>query len=102
MGYPVGYTILSDIVLGYSIGRRDPNLISFKRYEIKFETGYLTGWYIRRIILRDSIFVEYSIVLIANKIILLITISLILYITIIITIIITIKLLYNKSSTESL
>ena len=43
MGYPVGYTILSDIILGYSINRRDPKPISFKRYGIKFKTGYSTG-----------------------------------------------------------
>ena len=59
MGYPVGYTIPSGIVLGYNINRRNPNFISFKRYEIKFKTRYLTGWYIRRTILRDNIFVEY-------------------------------------------
>ena len=59
MGYPVGYTIPSNIVLGYNIGRRDSKFISFKRYRIKFKTGYPTGWYIRRTILRDSIFVEY-------------------------------------------
>ena len=51
MGYPVRYTISSGIVLGYSIGRRDPNSISFERYGIKFKTGYFTGWYIRRTIL---------------------------------------------------
>ena len=42
MGYPVGYTILSDIILGYNIGRRDSNPLSFKRYKIKFKTGYST------------------------------------------------------------
>ena len=102
MEYPVGYIISSDIVLGYSMDRRDPNSISFKRYEIKFKTGYFTGWYIRGIISRDIIFVGYLIVLVVNKIIPFIIISLILQITIIITIIITIKLLYNISSTESL
>ena len=54
MGYPVGYIILSDIILRYNIDRRDPNFISFKSYEIKFKTGYSTGWYIRRTIPRDS------------------------------------------------
>ena len=49
MKYPVGYIILSDMVLRYGIDRRDPKFISFKRYGIKFKTGYLTGWYIRRI-----------------------------------------------------
>ena len=39
MGYTVGYTISSDIILEYSIDRRDPKPISFKRYGIKFETG---------------------------------------------------------------
>ena len=43
MGYLVEYIILSDMVLGYGMGRRDPNFISFKRYEIKSETGYSTG-----------------------------------------------------------
>ena len=42
MGYPVGYSILSGIILRYSIDRRDPDPISFKRYGIKFKTGYLT------------------------------------------------------------
>ena len=42
MEYPVEYTILSDIVLRYNINRRDPKFISFKRYEIKFKTGYST------------------------------------------------------------
>ena len=59
MGYPVGYTILSNMVLGYSMNRRDPKSISFKRYEIKFETKYPTGWYIRGTIPRDNIFVGY-------------------------------------------
>ena len=59
MGYPVGYIILSDMILGYGMDRRDPNPISFKRYGIKFKTGYPTGWYIRGTIPRDSIFVEY-------------------------------------------
>ena len=43
MGYPVGYPILSGILLGYNIDRRDSDPISFKRYEIKFKTGYLIG-----------------------------------------------------------
>ena len=43
MEYPVGYIISSDKVLRYSMGRRDPNPISFKRYGIKFKTGYSTG-----------------------------------------------------------
>ena len=68
MGYPVGYLILSDIVLGYNIGRRDPDPISFKRYEIKFKTGYSTGWYIRGTVPRDGIFVGYPIVPVADKI----------------------------------
>ena len=59
MKYPVGYTIPSDMVLGYNIGRRDPNSISFKRYRTKFKTGYPTGWYIRGTIPRDGIFVGY-------------------------------------------
>ena len=59
MEYPVRYSILSGMVLRYNIGRRDPNPISFKRYETKFETRYSTEWYIRRTIPRDSIFVEY-------------------------------------------
>ena len=42
MGYPVGYTISSDIILRYGMGRRDPNSISFERYGIKFKTGYPT------------------------------------------------------------
>ena len=50
MEYPVKYIISSDIILGYNMGRRDPNSISFKRYEIKFKTGYPTGRYIRGII----------------------------------------------------
>ena len=78
MKYPVGYTIPSGIILKYGMDRRDSNFISFKRYRIKFKTGYPTKWYIRGIILRDNIFVKYSIVLIADKIISLITISLIL------------------------
>ena len=69
MGYPVGYPIPSDMVLGYNMDRRDPNPISFKRYEIKFKTGYPTGWYIRRTISRDNIFVGYPIVPVADKII---------------------------------
>ena len=59
MEYPVGYSIPSDMVLEYDMGRRDPDSISFKRYETKFETGYPTGWYIRGTIPRDDIFVEY-------------------------------------------
>ena len=43
MGYPMGYTILSNIILGYNMGRRDSSSISFKRYGIKFKTGYSTG-----------------------------------------------------------
>ena len=43
MGYPVGYTIPSDIVLEYNMNRRDPSSISFKRFGIKFKTGYSTG-----------------------------------------------------------
>ena len=43
MGYPVEYIISSKIILGYGINRRDPNFISFKRYGIKFKTGYFTG-----------------------------------------------------------
>ena len=43
MEYPVGYPIPSGIVLGYNINSRDPDSISFKRYEIKFKTGYSTG-----------------------------------------------------------
>ena len=43
MEYPVGYPISSDIILEYNISRRDPDFISFKRYEIKFKTGYSTG-----------------------------------------------------------
>ena len=43
MGYPVRYIISSNIVLRYNMDRRDPSLISFKRYEIKFKTGYFTG-----------------------------------------------------------
>ena len=44
MEYLVEYTISSDIILGYNINRRDPKLISFKRYKIKFKTGYPTGY----------------------------------------------------------
>ena len=43
MRYPVEYTISSDIILGYGMDRRDPKFISFKKKEIKFKTGYLTG-----------------------------------------------------------
>ena len=43
MGYPVGYTISSGMVLGYNMDRRDPDSISFKRYKIKFKMGYSTG-----------------------------------------------------------
>ena len=60
MEYPVEYTISSDMVLGYNMGRRDPKPISFKRYGTKFETGYPTGRYIRGTIPRDGIFVGYS------------------------------------------
>ena len=42
MEYPVEYTISSDIILEYNMNRRDPNFISFKRYGIKFKTGYST------------------------------------------------------------
>ena len=42
MRYSVEYTILSDIILGYNMNRRDSKLISFKRYQIKFKTGYTT------------------------------------------------------------
>ena len=42
MGYSVGYIILSNIILGYDMDRRDPSFISFERYEIKFKTGYPT------------------------------------------------------------
>ena len=69
MEYPVEYIILSDIVLGYDMGRRDPKPISFKRYRIKFKMEYPTGWYIRGTIPRDSIFVEYPMVPVADKII---------------------------------
>ena len=69
MRYPVGYPISSGIILKYNMDRRDSDSISFKRYEIKFKTGYPTGWYIRGTIPRDSIFVEYSIVPVADKII---------------------------------
>ena len=68
MGYPVGYIISSGIILGYNINRRDPDPISFKRYGIKFETGYPTGRYIRGTVPRDGIFVRYPIVSVANKI----------------------------------
>ena len=54
MEYPVGYTISSDMILGYNMDRRDPKPISFKRYRIKFETGYPTGRYIRGTIPRDG------------------------------------------------
>ena len=43
MEYPVGYIILSDIILRYDMNRRDSKFISFKRYKIKFKTGYFTG-----------------------------------------------------------
>ena len=43
MKYLVKYTILSNIVLEYSMDRRDSKFISFKRYEMKFKTGYFTG-----------------------------------------------------------
>ena len=69
MGYPMGYIILSNIILGYDMSRRDLSSISFERYEIKFKTEYSTGWYIRRTILWDGIFVGYSIVSVADKII---------------------------------
>ena len=69
MEYSVEYIILSNMILRYNMDRRDPNSISFKRYEIKFKTKYLTGWYIRGTIPRDDIFVEYFIVLVTNKII---------------------------------
>ena len=68
MKYPVEYSILSDIVLEYNMDKRDPNSISFERYKIKFKTGYSTGWYIRGTIPRDSIFVGYLIVPVADKI----------------------------------
>ena len=42
MEYPAGYIISNDIILRYSISRRDPKFISLKRYEIKFKSGYLT------------------------------------------------------------
>ena len=42
MKYPIKYTISSDIVLKYNMGRRDPKFISFKRYKIKFKTEYST------------------------------------------------------------
>ena len=69
MGYFVEYIISSGIILEYDINKRDPKLISFKRYGIKFKTGYPTGQYIRGTISRNSIFVEYLIVLVTNKII---------------------------------
>ena len=59
MEYPVEYPIPSGMILRYNIDRRDPNSISFKRYGIKFETEYPTGWHIRGTIPRDDIFVEY-------------------------------------------
>ena len=43
MRYPVKYIISSDIILEYNMGRRDSKFISFKRYKIKFKTGYPTG-----------------------------------------------------------
>ena len=42
MEYPIEYTILSDIILKYSINRRNSKFISFKRYKIKFKTKYST------------------------------------------------------------
>ena len=69
MGYPVGYTIPSNMILGYSIGRSDSKPISFERYGIKFKTEYSTGWYIRRTIPWNNIFVGYPIVPVADKII---------------------------------
>ena len=54
MEYLVEYIISSDMILRYSMGRRDPKSISFKRYEIKFKTGYPTGRYIRGTIPRDG------------------------------------------------
>ena len=69
MGYPVGYTILSDMILGYDMGRRDPKFISFERYGIKLKMGYSTGRYIRGTVPRDGIFVGYLMILVANKII---------------------------------
>ena len=69
MEYPVGYTIPSDIILGYGMNRRDSKLISFERYGIKFKTGYPTGWYIRGTIPWDDIFVRYPIIPVADKII---------------------------------
>ena len=68
MGYPVGYIILSGIILKYGMGRRDPDSISFKRYGIKFKTEYPTGWYIRGTIPWNNIFVGYPIVPVADKI----------------------------------
>ena len=69
MGYPVEYTISSGIVLGYSMGRRDPKLISFERYGTKLKTRYFTGRYIRGTILRDGILVGYPMIPVADKII---------------------------------
>ena len=69
MEYPVGYTIPSNMVLGYDMSRRDPSSISFERYGTKFKTGYPTGWYIRGTILWDDIFVGYPMVPVADKII---------------------------------
>ena len=43
MGYPVKYIILSNIILGYNMDRRDSKFISFERYEIKFKRGYPMG-----------------------------------------------------------
>ena len=51
------------------MSRRDSKLISFKRYGIKLKMGYPTGRYIRRTISRNDIFVEYSMVPVADKII---------------------------------
>ena len=69
MGYPMEYTISSNMILGYSMGRRDPSPISFERYGTKFKTGYPTGWYIRGTIPWNDIFVGYPIVPVADKII---------------------------------
>ena len=69
MGYPVGYIISSGMVLGYGMGRRDSKPISFERYGIKLKTGYPTGRYIRGTVPRDSIFVGYPMVPVADKII---------------------------------
>ena len=65
----MGYIISSNIILGYSMGRRDPNFIPFKRYGIKFKTGYPTGWYIGGTIPWNGIFVGYPMVPVADKII---------------------------------